>query len=143
MKKSNEAHPMNPEDFEQQLSRQTIRPIPSPWRSQILSAARAAATPSSPREPFAVKLWRELFWSSRRIWGGLAAIWVAILVISTASDDSPRSIVAAAPPSRDWKLALQAQHQMMRQLLEQDSPPAPTSALPGRRTERIEMILLG
>ena len=38
------------EQFEQRLSRQTVREIPGEWRADILSAARAAqAVPTSSR----------------------------------------------------------------------------------------------
>jgi hypothetical protein len=51
---------MNPEDFEQQLGRLPLRPLPPEWRAEILRDARNAM-PSTPRESFAVTLWRELF----------------------------------------------------------------------------------
>src|SRR5579859_352756 len=111
MKKSNDEHLMNPEDFERHLSRRPLRPPPPEWRAEILGAAQAAANavenPTAPlpvRKPFVVTLWRELFWSCRRVWGGLAAIWLAVVVINTAIDDSPRVSVASAPQqSHDWK----------------------------------------
>jgi len=140
---------MNPEDFEQQLSRRPLRPLPPEWRAEILGAVQAAAnvieSPTAPlpvRKPFVVTLWRELFWSCRRIWGGLAAIWVAVAAINTAIDDSPRASVASAPrQSRDWKLALQAQREMVRQLLKQDAPPV--AVAPDRRSERRNTPVIG
>jgi hypothetical protein len=101
------------------------------------------ATESLPvRESFVITLWRELFWSCRRVWAGLAAIWIAMLVISAATSDSPRSSVASAPTSYDWKMALQAQRQLTRQLLEQDSAPV-AAAVPGRRSELHDSALIG
>jgi hypothetical protein len=104
--------------------------------------AKTAAKLLLARESFVIILWRELFWSCRRVWAGLAAIWITMLVVSSATSDSSRSAVASAPRSRDWKMALQAQRQLTRQLLEQDSAPA-TAAVPGRRSERRDNILIG
>jgi hypothetical protein len=141
MKKSNDFDLMNPEEFEQQLSRRPLRPVPPEWRAEILREARAAA-PSSSRETFAVTLWRELFWSCRRVWTGLAAVWLAVVVINTAIDDSPRVTVASAPhQSQDWKLALQAQREMVRQLLKQDAPPV--AVVPHRRSDRRNTPIIG
>jgi hypothetical protein len=140
---------MNPEDFEQHLSRRPLRPLPAEWRAEILGAAEAAANvvenqtaPLLVRKPFVVTLWRELFWSCRRVWGGLAAIWVAVVVINTAIDDSPRVSVASTPQqSHDWKLALQAQREMVRQLLKQDSPPVVVA--PDHRSDRRNIPIIG
>ncbi len=108
--------------------------------AEITAKIATASLPA--RESFAILLWRELIWSCRRVWGGLAAIWIAMLLVSSATGDSPHSAVASAPPSRDWKMALQAQRQLTRQLLEQDSVPA-TVAVPGRRSELHDSSQIG
>lgn len=110
--------------------------------SALAPTSGKPATPSPVREPFFVQLWRELFWSCRRVWGGLAAIWIALLVIGSATSDSRPSVAASAPQSRDWKMALQVQRQLTRQLLEQDSAPAAV-VVPGRRSELRDSIQIG
>ena len=148
MKKSNDFDSMNPDDFEKQLSRRPVRPLPGKWRAEILDAARSAAAKShaaksDSRDPFLVNLWRELFWSCRRVWTGLAVIWLAVVIVNKSIDDSPRVTIANAPEqSRDWKMALQAQRQRLRELLEWNEPPAPP-ATPPRRSDRRGEVFTG
>jgi len=43
MKKSNDLKPMSPDDFEKQLQRQPLRPVPADWCTDILKAAHVAS----------------------------------------------------------------------------------------------------
>lgn len=137
---------MNPDDFEKQLSRRPLRPLPADWRAEILAQARAAAAENHAakvpaRDPFLVTMWRELFWAGRRVWLGFASIWLFIIAANFATTDTPRATASEPPPSRQQILALQAQRQLLLQLLDQEPPSKP--AAPGRRSERNPAITLG
>lgn len=138
---------MNPEDFEQELSRRPLRPLPIDWRAEILAASRSSVpaenrTSKVPaRDPFLVTLWRELFWAGRRVWLGFACIWLFIIVANYANTDTPRAMASGPPPSRQQILAIQSQRQLLLQLLDQEPPSK--SAAPGRRSERNSRITFG
>ena len=110
---------MNNDEFEQQLRRQPMRPIPAEWRRQILDSAPGPESPVSVREwSFS---WRELFWPSPRAWAGLAAVWAVILALNTASSDSAiPSAERARPaqPSPQFLMALQEQWQLRAELMD-------------------------
>jgi hypothetical protein len=61
---------------------------------QELTATDAGAAPGSQdiattlaRLP--LRVWTELFWRCRRIWGGLAAAWLVIIVVNVQSLEEP------------------------------------------------------
>ncbi len=66
--------------------------------------------------------WLELVWPSRRIWAGLAAIWLAVLAanlqMKSASTLSPG---AGSAPTGLWVQAIAEQRRWLAELL----PPAP------------------
>jgi len=84
-------------------------------------------------------LWRELILPSRRIWAGLACVWVVITVLNLASSEPTTQVASnARPPSREELRALVEQRRMLAQLI----GPFPESAniqkgtSPGPRSER-------
>jgi hypothetical protein len=84
-------------------------------------------------------LWRELILPSRRIWAGLACVWVVIAALNLASSEpSPRVASNTKPPSREELRALVEQRQMLAQLIGPFSEPANTQkrTSPGPRSER-------
>ncbi len=146
---------MKPEDFERKLSRQPFRPLPDAWRTEIL----ATAEPS----PFKVqgsmfkvrclssaimwlprKLSTELIWPCRRIWAGLAAAWLLILVANLGLG-SPASVASSrVPASNAWSMAaLKAQQQMLSQMLDADAPAVEPAPKPGPRGEKRVKIMMG
>jgi hypothetical protein len=72
------------EQFEQYLSRQPMRRIPSEWREEILAAAGRESWVESRRPK---GLWSSLvaprlysaFWPHPVAWAGLAAVWLFLL----------------------------------------------------------------
>lgn len=88
------------------------------------------------------RCWREMFWEGRWAWGGLAFVWVAIVVLNLAARESAASFgtsVAANRPARDLRVALGEQARLRAWLLESDAPSpreTPRSAVPGPRSER-------
>ena len=122
---------MNIDEFEQELRRQPMRPIPAEWRGQVLDSVPDPESPGSGRAwGFS---WRELLWPSPHAWAGLAAAWAVILALNSASGDS--TIIRAqrarpAQPSPQFLMSLQEQWQLRAELM--DIPVA--EAAP--RTER-------
>ena len=133
---------MNPEDFEKQLERQTIRPVPAAWRADILKAAHAASpAPHIPRgstelaEVPAPSLLSTihsqlstLLWPCPQAWAGLAAVWLVILAMNYSGGDKSEIVAAKSPPpSPEIMMALQEQRKMLAKLIEpyDESPAEP------------------
>lgn len=134
--------------FERRLQRQTLRPVPPSWREEILSAARAAAPPAAipgTRSPTVASLlmaWlRTLLWPHPRVWAGLAAVWLALLVVNVASREPARQEIAARPAaeSPQRRELLRQQEQLLADLVGPLSRPQadrPKPAVPQPRSQR-------
>ena len=85
-------------------------------------------------------LWRELILPSRRIWAGVACVWLVIGVLNLASSEPTTTEVAnqAKPTSREEMRVLIEQRRMLAQLIGPLSEPAYTQkrAAPGPHSER-------
>jgi len=94
----------------------------------------------------ALKLWRELFLPSRRIWSGLAVAWMAVFGFNfAASFDSTPMYANMKPISREVIMANQAQRMQLAKLIEQLSEEPiepPILALPPR-SERKSLTAIG
>lgn len=67
-------------------------------------------------------LWRELIWPSRRIWAGLAAVWILIFIANLGMRDHPQVAMAKSPPSRQMIMAF-LQQQLLTELIGPNDPP--------------------
>jgi hypothetical protein len=134
MKKSNDLDDMNPEDFEKQLQRQPLRPVPADWRADILKAVDVAS--SEPRAPRPAPSFlsvinsqlSSLLWPCPQAWAGLAAVWLVILAVNYASEDKSEIMAAKSPPpTPQMMMALQEQRKMLAKLIEpyDESPAEP------------------
>jgi hypothetical protein len=87
---------------------------------------------------FARKLWEELVLPCRRVWVGMAAVWMAILALNVASSGgAPQMAVAKMPPRNpEVMAALREQTQMRLQLLDQGASHAIRPLAPSPRSER-------
>ena len=106
-----------------------------------------AVEPASSRERnfFAVaaeKLWAELIWPCRRVWAGLAVVWIALLGVQLGTPRSPE----AAPrvtSAADLAVALEQRRQLLAELFRPPPPPAeppkrpPQARTPDHCTRRI------
>jgi hypothetical protein len=126
MNKLNERDGMKPEEFEEQLKRQPIRPVPAEWRTEILAAANAATAPRRASRSFLSTLNHRisaLLWPCPQAWAGLAALWVALVVFNhLAMSEHPRVAAKAAPPSPEVRMALAEQRRMLAQLIGPGGP---------------------
>lgn len=137
---------MKPEDFEQKLQRQPLRPIPAEWRAEILAAAKQASRPA-PRASFVSTLNAQLstiLWPHPRAWAGLVAVWILIFAVDFSTrDTTPVVAKKAAPPSPEVIVELKQQQRMLAELIganqvrEAETP----RFLPLPRSERVEILM--
>jgi hypothetical protein len=91
-------------------------------------------------------LWQELVLPSRRIWAGLAAVWVLIFVFDFSQHDpSERMARKSPPPSPEMILTFRQQERLLTELIGPNEPQAvapPKPFLPQPRSEgRIEILM--
>jgi hypothetical protein len=91
-------------------------------------------------------LWRELFWPCRRIWAGLAAIWIVIFMVNFLQRDKSEMMAGKTPlPSPEMILVLRQQERLLAELTDQKETPMaepPKLFLPQPRSERRMEILM-
>lgn len=64
-------------------------------------------------------LWRELVLPCRRVWMGLAAVWLVILALNFAArDTSPTLAKSSPPPSPEMLAAVQNQKRLLAEMLQ-------------------------
>ena len=109
---------------------QEVEPKLDTVRARAL--ASLASPPAEERQSFALRaglaLWRELILPCRRVWGGLAAVWVVIIGLCVFGGGEP-SVMAgkAVPMDKGTEMALREQRQILAQLLD-TTVPTPTAA---------------
>jgi hypothetical protein len=118
-------------------------------RRKVVWEGRCAAVPEfRAAGPVAVPamiwrvLWGELIWPSRRIWAGLAAVWVLMIAVNISLRD--RSPAMAMKPGPVMILSFQQQERLLTELLGPNEmpvakPPAPLEPRP-RSEGRIEIL---
>lgn len=69
------------------------------------------------------KLWLELIWPCRRIWSGLAAIWILIFVVNFSQHDKSEMMARKTPPpSPEMILTFRQQEILLAELIGQNEP---------------------
>jgi len=89
--------------------------------------------------------WHELFFPCRRLWTGLAVIWVLILVVNVSLHDRPPAGgTAKSSSTAGLIMILKDQQKILAELVGDRAGPAdsdrPKTFSPKPRTERIEML---
>ena len=88
------------------------------------------------------KLWLELIWPCRRIWTGLAAVWLLIFIVNVSQHDNVSSVTGKTIRPGGAVMSLQAQQRWMNELLaDRSSPPdadRPRNFAPKPRAETSE-----
>jgi hypothetical protein len=88
----------------------------------------------------------ELIWPCRRIWTGLAAVWILIFIFNFSQRD-PSELTArkTPPPSPEMILTFRQQEKLLTELIGPNEPQAaapPKPFLPQPRSEgRIEILI--
>jgi hypothetical protein len=89
--------------------------------------------------------WHELILPARRIWAGLAAVWLVIIALNITTEDERRAMVKdSPPPSREMQLVLKQQEALRAELLGElktraSSPPRESGGSP-RSEQRINIL---
>jgi hypothetical protein len=89
------------------------------------------------------KLWQELVWPCRRIWTGLATIWILIFTVNFFQRDGSQTAVAQSSPP-EMMMTFRDQQKWLDELLADRSIPAdverPRIFSPKPRTETLEFL---
>ncbi len=92
---------------------------------------------------FPNKLWNELVLPSRRIWTGLAAVWMVLFIINASQRDNLSSVTGQPVRSSPVMMSWQVQQRLMNEVLaDRAAPPEadrPRNVAPKPRTETDEM----
>jgi hypothetical protein len=143
---------MKPDDFEQKLQRQPLRPVPAGWREEILSAAESAAA-ARPPSPVTRPSWLStlnaqlsiILWPHPKAWAGLAAVWILIFAVNfSVRDRAPVVVEKSAPPPPEVLVELRQQRRMLAELIgPRDARDADRSKsfVPQPRSERAEILV--
>jgi hypothetical protein len=86
------------------------------------------------------KLWQELVWPCRRIWTGLAAVWILIFIVNFSQHDKSEMMARkSSPPSPEMMLAFRQQEILLSELIGQNEirvAEPPKTFLPRPSSER-------
>jgi len=135
-------------EFEQKLSRQSLRKIPGEWRAEILANCRGSKVEGRAQEQFwsstFVSRLSTVFWPHPKAWAALAAVWILIFAVDfSMRDKSPMVAEKVSPPSPEIIAELKKEHLMYAELIgARDDHDADRSKLrvPSPRTERVGIL---
>jgi hypothetical protein len=112
-------------------------------------AVEAAAGPAPVRRLTPImaicEWWHDVIWPCRRIWAGLAAVWVVILAVNLSMRDNSQTMaMKSSPPSPEMIMAFQQQERLLAELIgpnETRNAEPPKLSLPQPRSQRrIELL---
>ncbi len=90
------------------------------------------------------RIWLELVFPCRRIWTGLAAVWILLFIINSSERDPVSSVTGQTVRSQPVMMSWQVQQRWMNELLaDRSSPPEadrPKTFSPKPRTENNEIM---
>ena len=66
------------------------------------------------------KIWLELIWPCRRIWTGLATIWIFIFLINLSQRDHSQMTMAKSAPTLEMISSFQQQEKLLAELIGQN-----------------------
>jgi hypothetical protein len=113
-------------------------------------ACASATTPNTPKNSFWLssiveRFWRESIWPWRRVWTGIAAVWLGILALNLAAGGTPQpgSGDMTATKNPEVVTALLEQKKLLAQLLEPVMTLTPASSKPaGPRSEQRQELFI-
>ncbi|MGA9778671.1 MAG: hypothetical protein WBS33_10415 [Verrucomicrobiia bacterium] len=112
----------------------------------IASADKAKPIRAFKPEVILRECWQQLIWPSRRIWVGLAAVWVLLLVANVSMRDNSQITVAKTSPTPEMILSFRQQEKILTELIGPNEtrvsrPPKPS--LPRPSSERRFEVMAG
>ena len=133
-------------NWEDNFSR--LQPNPTVQR-QWARAVQAAGKPEPVRRltPAIALLdwWQEVIWSCRRIWAGLAAVWVVLLVVNFSGRDHSQTVVRKfSPPSPEMTMTFRQQESLLTELIGSSGPgevERRETFIPKPRTESMMVLI--
>jgi len=88
--------------------------------------------------------WRELIFPCRRIWAGLAAVWILLFIINFSQRDGSQAVIAKSAPTVEMVATFRDQQKLLNELLADRSLPVdaerPRTYSPKPRTETMELL---
>ena len=148
---------MKPDDLEQQLERQPLRPVPAQWRRDILAAAREAYSRQASASADPAHGWpavisalksqvAAVLWPHPRAWAGLAAVWIGLLTFNLATRDPGVAVARrAAPASPGALMAWREQERLLVELIgcpERLVAERPAPVMPRPRSEGRNRLMM-
>jgi hypothetical protein len=89
-------------------------------------------------------LWRELVWPCRRVWTGLAVVWILILAVNFSQRDRTSAALVKSTPTAGMMMTFSDQQKMLNELFADRSLPAeaerPRIFSPKPRTEAANFL---
>jgi hypothetical protein len=90
------------------------------------------------------KFWQELIFPCRRIWTGLAAVWVLLFIVNLSQRDGPQFNEAKSSPPTEMMMTFRDQQKILNDLLADRLVPAeamrPKIFSPKPRTEITKVL---
>ena len=109
---------------------------------RLAQAAAPVGRPQPVRPPvltIVLEYWQQLIWPSRRIWVGLAAVWILLLAANFSLRDRSPAAAMASAPGPGIILSFRQQERLLTELIGPDETRAAEPAtlfLPQPRSER-------
>lgn len=69
------------------------------------------------------KLWLELVLPCRRIWAGLAAVWVLIVIVNVSQHDGSQALIAKSTPTTEMMMTFRDRQKLLDELFADRSFP--------------------
>ena len=125
---------------------QTAAPKLDAIRREVLNAEfrerRRAAVPkfsAADTATLPILVWRELIFPCRRIWMGLATVWVLLFIVNFSQHDGSQTIIAKSAPTPEMMMTFRDQQKLLNELFADRSLPVeaerPRIFSPKPRTE--------
>ena len=134
-------------EFEQKISRQSLRQIPGEWRAEILAAVNSPARREEAKTISFLSILNHqlstIFWPHPKAWGALAAVWIFIFALNfSIRDKSPTVAEKISPSSPEMVAELEKQQKLFAELIgANDWKIADRQKfLPKPRSERAEIL---
>jgi len=127
---------------------QAVEPKLDAIRNNVVREGRRAAVPEfrvAGTATLPMSIWRELIFPCRRIWAGLAAVWIVILAVNLSMRDHSPAVAMKSPPTSEMIMAWRQQQQLLTELIGPNetraaAPPKPFAPQP-RSEGRLEILI--